>query len=63
MRTGEPRGRPQGVVHYAVIEENGMTFADELRYYLTAIFLNLPSKMKSEFSSYARDFCEEGAVA
>ena len=36
---------------------------DELRFYLTAIFLNLPSKMKSEFSSYARDFCEEGAVA
>jgi len=36
---------------------------DELRYYLTAIFLNLPSKMKSEFSSYARDFCEERAVA
>ena len=41
----------------------GRATEDELRHYLTAIFLNLPSKMKSDFSSYARDFCEEGAVA
>ena len=32
---------------------------DELRHYLTAIFLNLSSPQQRDFSDYAHNFCED----
>ena len=35
---------------------------EELRHYLTAIFLNLSSPQQRDFSDYARNFCEDGGM-